>query len=130
MHQLGLLPLGDLRLDAPQFRSLPGCGCALAAGGANQLTNGGVKALVDAVCSRWLAGRFRAVPSRAGAAPAINLGALRAPALHMVSLGVVVYAAGWHAASSVVRMRLQEEAAYAMAHTCGDTTRRCALDLR
>lgn len=77
MHQLGLLPLGDLRLDAPQFRSLPGCGCALAAGGANQLTNGGVKALVDAVCSRWLAGRFRPVLSRAGAAPAISLGAHR-----------------------------------------------------
>ena len=74
MHQLGMLPLADLRLDAPQFRSLPGCACALATGGANQLTNGGVKALVDAVCGRWLAGRFRPVLPRAGAVPAVSIG--------------------------------------------------------
>ena len=76
MHQLGLLPLADLRLDAPQFQSLPGCGCGLAAGGANQLTNSGVKALVDAVCGRWLAGRFRPILQRADAGPTIAAGAL------------------------------------------------------
>ncbi len=75
MHQLGLLPLVDLRLDAPQFRSLPGCAyTALATGGANQLTNNGVKALVDAVCSRWLAGRFGPLMPRAGAGAAMLSG--------------------------------------------------------
>ena len=76
MHQLGLLPLVDLRLDAPQFRSLPGCAfTAHATGGANQLTNNGVKALVDAVCSRWLAGRCGPLVPRAGAGTDVGSGA-------------------------------------------------------
>ena len=78
MHQMGLLPLVDLRLDAPQFRSLPGCAyTALATGGANQLTNNGVKALVDAVCGRWLAGRSVPLVPRAAAGAAMLSGTQR-----------------------------------------------------